>query len=323
MSLVLDLVEATGISATRIMAIIATAPARYKVYPILKRNGGQRIIAQPARELKLLQRIILEEKLAAFPVHECAMAYEKGKNIYMNALIHKNSNVILKLDFNDFFPSIKTKDWETFLLRTEQTVIDIKDIKLYSKILFWGKDKKSVTPKCLSIGAPTSPMISNILMNEFDVVMSAWATDANLNYSRYADDITLSGESLKEIESLEKKARKFVRNMTSPKLRFNDEKRGIYTRGQRRMVTGLILTPTGTISIGRERKRTISAMLHRAILNKLDFNDKSKLKGFLGFSAANEPEFIGRLREKYGNKAVDSAMKFHAPKRDEIESPDQ
>jgi len=322
MSLILELIEKIGLGRAEITHVIATAPARYRVYPIDKRNGGQRLIAQPSRELKAIQRYILEEKLSAFPVHQNAMAYEKGRNIYDNALVHRNANTVLKLDFKDFFPSIKVKDWETFVLSTSTPNFIIKtEIQLYSKILFWGQQRRSTIPRCLSIGAPTSPLVSNILMYNFDIALSQMARDLGLSYTRYADDITISGDLTESLTKLEASARQLVRRMKSPKLEFNDEKRGLYTKGQRRMVTGLILTPTQAVSIGRERKRKISSMLHRLSLNQLDVEQKGHLKGWLGFCAANEPEFIGRLRQKYGNGVIDTAMKYHVPTRHRDEMP--
>jgi hypothetical protein len=84
------------------------------------------------------------------------------------------------------------------------------------------------------------------------------------------------------------------------------------------MVTGLIVTPDRKISLGRERKRLISAMLHRSSHGMLDLLERSRLKGFLGFTVANEPEFLGKLRTKYGSDVIDAALSFHAPTRDEI-----
>lgn len=315
MSLVLELVEATGLSVSDVLHVIDTAPARYRVYPIEKRNGGERIIAQPSRELKAMQRYVLHEKLAEFPVHERALAYEEDTSIYKNALIHKNANAILKLDFRDFFPSLKVRDWEKFVANSRHSSMESADAKLYSKILFWGQKRKSKKPRCLSIGAPTSPKISNILMYSFDSVLAEKAAEQGLSYTRYADDITISGNSTEKITQLENEAQRLVRKMKSPNLEFNEEKRGLYTKGQRRMVTGLILTPEKNISIGRGRKRLISSMLHRDSLNQLDVDSRSALKGLLGFGVSIEPEFIERLRLKYGNAAVDRAMKFHAPKR--------
>src|SRR5438067_12922461 len=107
MSLLDELVAHLRIGPLELMRIIQTAPARYKQYTIPKRSGGLRIIAQPSRELKALQRYVLQTKLSQFPIHQAATAYIKNRNILYNAEKHKDNRVIMKLDFTDFFPSIK------------------------------------------------------------------------------------------------------------------------------------------------------------------------------------------------------------------------
>lgn len=316
MSLLRELVEHIGLSAGEIQRIILTAPARYKIYDIPKRNGtGWRTIAQPSRELKVIQRYVLHEKLARYPVHSSSMAYATDRNIFQNALAHAGSTPILKLDFEQFFPSIKVSDWEKFAKRTPNSSIQQSDIRLYSLIMFWGQQKRSITPKCLSIGAPTSPALSNILLYDLDVVLSAEADKLGATYTRYADDITLSGPSLDTVKAFERIARRVVKSLKSPRLTFNEDKYGLYRRGQRRLVTGLVITPTGDVSVGRERKRLISSMLYRSSKELLDVAGKSRLKGLLGFCVANEPSFLNRMRAKYGDQIVDSALRFHAPKR--------
>jgi RNA-directed DNA polymerase len=322
MSLLRELVEEIGFSASEVQRVILTAPARYKVYDIPKRDGiGWRTIAQPSRELKALQNYVLHRKLSKYPVHPNSMAYVQNRNIRQNAERHAGSNSILKLDFEQFFPSIKVLDWERFAKRVPNADVSQSDIRLYSLIMFWGQKKRSFTPRCLSIGAPTSPALSNILLFDLDVALSFEAERIGVVYTRYADDITISGPNINLILAFEKIARRMVRTLRSPKLIFNEAKRGLFKKGQRRLVTGLVVTPAGGISVGRERKRLISSMLHKSSQELLDQVERSRLKGLLGFCVANEPEFLGRMRDKYGDQVVDSALKFHAPKRGEIGRP--
>lgn len=317
MNLLRELIATLGLSANEILHIISTAPARYKVYDIPKRGGGTRTIAHPSRELKAIQHYVLHNTLSNYPVHECSMAYVKNRNIRTNASRHANSRSILKLDFQNFFHSIRTPDWERFAKRNPNDLVDPSEIRLYSKIMFWGQQKRSHLPRCLSIGAPTSPMLSNILLYDFDCTLADEASRAGVIYTRYADDITASGNDVDKILTYEKFVRRAVKALKTPKLTFNEEKRGLYKKGQRRLVTGLVITPDGNISVGRERKRLISAMLNRFSHEALSLETRSQLKGLLGFCVANEPDFLGRLRVKYGDQLVDAALKFHAPSRSE------
>jgi hypothetical protein len=313
MSLIHELVVHFRIGPTDLLRIINTAPRRYKQYTIPKRRGGVRVIAQPSRELKAIQRYVLDSKLATFPVHDAATGYVKGQNILENALRHQHNRVILKLDFTDFFPSIKTRDWDVLLSYSKNPVVLKSDSIVYKHILFWGQG--SANPQCLSIGAPTSPMLSNIVMFRLDTRFSAIAARMNVIYTRYADDITVSGQRVEDVLRFERSLITSIQNTRSPSLTMNNEKRGLYLKGQRRMVTGLIVTPSGEISIGRERKRLISVMLHKIIVSTLNSRQMSYLKGMLGFCLATEPEFISRMRRKYGNDVVDRVLAFTPPPR--------
>lgn len=301
-----------GLGRRDLLHIISTAPKRYKVYQIPKRRRGTRTIAQPSRELKAIQRYLLENVLSKLPVHAAATGYVEGRNITQNAASHVGSRVIMKLDFENFFPSITVHDWELYA-KANNVGLESTDLTLCNYILFWGQ--RSNVPQCLSIGAPTSPILSNVLLFEIDTRLAEAAAAANVVYTRYADDITASGETIEDVQKFEVAARAVIRATQSPRLIFNDEKRGIYTSGQRRMVTGLVVTPDGKVSIGRERKRLISAMLHRSTVNKLDPDNLALLKGLLGFCLAAEADFVSRLRNKYGDAAIDKALRYHIPRK--------
>ena len=65
-----------GLTRTEVMEIARSAPMRYKIYTIPKRNGGDRLICQPSRELKTIQYYFLENILKNAPVHSCATAHD-------------------------------------------------------------------------------------------------------------------------------------------------------------------------------------------------------------------------------------------------------
>lgn len=313
MNLLESITVETGLRAPDAERIIASAPKRYKQYAIPKRDGGLRIIAQPSRELKLLQRLLTDQWLKSLPVHICATAYVRKKNILENALLHRGSRAILKLDFESFFPSLRVTDWKRFVEGKKCPWDGQGDLARVTNILFWGQGQSR--PHCLSIGAPTSPIVSNLLMFDLDEQFFKRASELGVAYTRYADDITASAATIEQIVEFEKYVRAALRSCRSPRLKVNEKKRGIYTQGQRRMVTGLILTPVGKVSIGRERKRKISTLLHLFSLGRLDVNRIGYLKGMLGFSIANEPDFLGRLRRKYGNAVVDRVLDLKLPRR--------
>jgi retron-type reverse transcriptase len=297
----------TGASVETLSRIIRNAPRRYKVYQIPKRTGGTRTIAHPARELKVIQRIILRNILDDIEVSSIATAYVKNRGIAYNAKAHINNRWILKLDFRDFFHSIGPADWDRAVRRTPKLKELSRDSALFHKILFWGMGGKEA--RCLSIGAPTSPSVSNLVCSRLDAWIIEQAERIGIRVTRYADDLTISGDSVTKLLKFEKLFENALAANKGVKFSLNAEKRGLYGPGERRMVTGIILTPDGRISIGRERKREISSLIHRFSVNNSDREATMKAKGLLAFAMSVEPVFFQSMQKKYGEEIIHTLMR--------------
>ena len=116
--------------------LIRTAPSRYKVHEIEKRNSrGKRTIAQPTAEIKLLQRYLVERYISNLPVSDAAKAYRLNHNILDHAYPHANNQYLLKLDFKDFFPSIRAVDFIKHLRK--YSTLSREDAKTLSRVFFW------------------------------------------------------------------------------------------------------------------------------------------------------------------------------------------
>lgn len=300
-----------GIDASSIRRIIATAPERYKVYSIPKRGGGgRRIIAQPAREVKALQRVILRTFLSNLPVHPSAMAYVSDKSIRMNAGIHAENGPILKLDLQNFFPSIRASDWLIYC-REHNVFEDEADARIAAQILFRRARGESVLR--LSIGAPTSPHISNLLMYAFDRTISEKVAEDFVTYSRYADDLTFSAERTGYLTRVEKNVRSTLRDLRYPKLFINDGKTVLATKKYRREVTGIILTNDNRLSLGREKKRKLRAQIHYFSKGDLDQKSAAKLAGHMAFAFDVEPTFYARMERVFGKEVMDQLREAANP----------
>jgi len=299
----------TGASPDTIERILRNAPRRYKVYQIPKRSGnGTRTIAHPARELKILQRIFLSDVLNEVPISSIAMAYVSGRGILKNAQLHQKSRWILKLDFKGFFHSITPRDWDRAVTRTESLHRWREDKILLHRLLFWGRGTS--VPDCLSIGAPTSPAVSNLVCVKLDQWLAEEADRRGVIVSRYADDITISGSNVPELKKFEKLIASRLERNRGIQFQLNDAKRGLYGPGERRMVTGLILTPQGDISIGRERKRTINSLVNSFRYGHLDVSEKLRTQGLIAFAKDVELEFFKSLEKKYGKAVIGEIVSF-------------
>lgn len=303
----------TGMDVGLVERIMRSAPIRYKTYRIPKRTKGFREISQPAVEVKALQRGLIEILLRDLPMHKAATAYRTGMSIKDNALRHAGDGPILKMDFKDFFPSIKPRDWSAYCQQTG-VLIDPVDIHLTSLLLFQRPKGSSVLR--LAIGAPSSPFLSNALMFEFDQAIAEAVAKDHVVYTRYADDLTFSAPRTGHLVNVEKIVRATLRALEYPTLTVNDDKTTRVTRKYGRKVTGLTLTNDGKVSIGHRRKRHIHAAVHHASLGKLSDASLGELKGLLGFANSAEPQFISTLKERYGAELIHFIQTFDVPKRE-------
>ncbi len=292
----------------RLDYLIRSAPYRYKVYPIPKRSGsGSRIIAQPAKEVKMLQYWIIENIYPSLPVHPSATAYMTGKNILRNSEVHSSQPYLLKIDFKDFFPSIKGNDFLQYSKNHEILSLSEPDMQRLVRLLFWLPKRDNDFQ--LSIGAPSSPYLSNAIMYSFDNEIFKYCGEKNITYTRYADDITFSMHEMKLRGDVLQKVKSVIASQPFPILKLNDKKTVFASKAHRRMVTGLILSNNGTISIGRERKRCIRAQIHYLIQGKLNEIEKNNLRGILAFAHDIEPDFVKRMEKKYGQQIIKNLYK--------------
>lgn len=282
--------------------LIRTAPERYKVFQIDKRNGDKREIAQPASELKVVQRAIVEKWLKKLPVHPCATAYGEGTSIRLNAGRHAENGPIKKFDFKEFFPSLTEYAWIHYCQR--QGFCDRKQAVYLGRLLF--RRPKGGRILRLSIGAPSSPIVSNILLYEFDRLICEKVGRHSVTYTRYADDLTFSAKRTGFLNPVEPILRQTIREIASPRLRINEAKTVTATMKYRREVTGLILTNDHRVSLGREKKRSLRAAIHRFSLGEMEIDEAAQLAGQMAYAADVEPEFYSRMERRYGTDVLRS-----------------
>lgn len=168
----------------------------YSTFSIPKKNGDKRKIHAPNDELKWVQKK-LADKL--YSIHAqylednniksvISHGFEKDKNIISNAYIHKNKRFILNIDISNFFDSFhfgRVKGFfeknKAFKFSSEESII-IAQLVCYN-----GK---------LPQGAPTSPLIANLIFNIVDLQILKLARAYKLDYTRYADDLSFSTNAM-------------------------------------------------------------------------------------------------------------------------------
>jgi hypothetical protein len=178
----------------------------YRFMP--KRNGPPRLIEQPKPRLKAIQRQILHEILHLVPAHPCAHGFVRKRSCLSAAQLHAGEAAVVALDLRDFFlrtqisrvhgafRSLGYPSPVAFLLtglcttRSPQTAFERLDGGTRHDEETRGFYQALHLPQ----GAPTSPALTNLTAWRMDCRLHGLARSFEANYTRYADDLTFSGD---------------------------------------------------------------------------------------------------------------------------------
>ena len=249
---------------------------RYTDFTIKKKSGADRSIHAPVAGLKSLQKTLSFVLQCVFEPHKAAMGFVRERSIVDNARLHQGARYVYNIDLKDFFPSIdQARVWACLQLmpfnlteaatlaceykplndplfpitenrkRSRRDIANIiaslccteMDVERVGEDGEWIQVKRNVLPQ----GAPTSPVITNIVCQKLDYLLTGVGKRFGLTYSRYADDITLSsmhnvyqtdGDFIKELQRI----------VTQQGFHIKESKTRLQKDGYRKEVTGLIVS---------------------------------------------------------------------------------
>ena len=282
---------------------VAASRSQVKKFYINKKSGSsRRAIYQPAKKVKTIQYWLMANVFNKLPVHPSSAAYIKGESILSNAIRHRKNRYFLKMDFKDFFPSIRWRDFRPIIKAWhEKTTPDWKLTRYAENLIrqtcFYLNDS-------LPIGYPSSPMISNAVMFTIDDDIVNLLSDSdkygNVIYTRYADDLVISTDKKHICDDICKAINETIKKTKSPKLSLNSEKtkKGSSTSGSA-LVTGLRICANGHITIHRKHKDHIRLLLSLHKKKELEQEEQMSLLGHLAYVRHVAPQFYSKLQSKY------------------------
>lgn len=244
----------------------------YREFEITQRNGKKRIINEPMASLKEIQRWIKYYILDRIEISSYAKAYRVGYSIKDNARYHRKQDVIISVDIKNFFGNIKIK-------RVYNVFSDCGYTAEVAMLLA----KLCCLDDCLPQGAPTSPVISNIVMRDVDHRLASIANKRNLRFTRYADDITFSGE-IKE-KDVDNVLKNITNVLDRKRLYLNDKKTKILKKHQRQMVTGIVVNEK--MQVSRSKRKKIRTQMH--------YIEKFGLENHLKTTGENRSNYVKHL----------------------------
>ena len=232
---------------------------RYTTFEIAKKNGSRRKIYAPKKELLVIQLKIKRLLEKNFNPHYRAYGFIKGKDFISNAENHIGKSFVLNLDLKDFFESISMRRVNNMFQRYFKIQSNIATI---------------LTHICchpdgfLPQGAPTSPIVSNIICKSLDKELTDLAKNCKLTYyTRYADDITFSCKAKKLpiqlAEVIDDKpilSKMLCDLILSQGFEINPDKTRLQTKYMHQEVTGI--TVNKKINLNRRYIKRIRAILY-------------------------------------------------------------
>ena len=221
---------------------------RYKQFEIKKKSGGIRLITAPRNQsFKLMLHYVNEIFKALYIPSDYAMGFTEGRSVVTNADIHKGQNYVLNIDLKDFFPSIhQARVWKRIQLRPFSFKPSVANV-IAGLCGMKEKCEDGSVRYVLPQGAPTSPIITNMVCDKLDCRLTGLAKRFGIKYSRYADDITFS--SMHNVYRVNGDFRKELKRIIEDQgFTINDTKTRLQKRGARQEVTGVILSDKLNVS---------------------------------------------------------------------------
>ena len=243
-----QLADFLSVGRKKLFEVTKNSNDMYMKTRIPKRSGGTRELSVPNLSLKHIQKKINRYLLRHVPISKYATAYYKGAKLKNNAQVHTGKKYLLKMDLSDFFSNIRFGMVYSSAFNTRYFP------KQIGTMLTTLCCKDDVLPQ----GAPTSPALSNIVMKFFDDNFGAWCENRGFSYTRYCDDITVSGNT--SLYPAYQKAKGWLENMG---FEINERKTHFITNANRQTVTGL--TVNEKVSVTSDYKRKLRQEIYYAL----------------------------------------------------------
>lgn len=238
-----------------------------------------RLLEAPRPRLKALQRRVLSQILSKIPAHDAAHGFVAGRSALTHAALHAGQPLVVRFDLETFFTTVApARGLAVFRAagypsEVAKTLLGLCTTRTPERDLRAAPVPEPFTAEVsgrrfallrrladwhLPQGAPTSPALANLAAFGLDVRLHALARSLGLMYSRYADDLTFSGDAQRSPGALAAVVETIVRDEG---FRLNRDKTRVMRAHQQQRVTGVVVNARPNLA--RDEFDTLKAVLHR------------------------------------------------------------
>lgn len=279
-----------------------------------KKDFDGRSVYSPGKTLKLYLGFMSRVLFDRLPVEKnVVFSYRKGVNVVDAVTKHRGNRYFFQSDIENFFGSI-TKEMIARSVHAAADQCPISDIEVWLDRVLELVTVDGVLPP----GYPTSPAISNACLYKFDQIFLAWCHQNSLIYTRYADDIIVSGASEDLMQQACQKVIQFLNDEFGHAMKINPKKTKFIRPGDKVRILGVSILPNGKVSVDGKLKKNSEAAMHFLIKDKKMFTSflkesdlekaLKKFSGQLNYINTVDPSFLDKMRRKYGAAAVDKII---------------
>lgn len=314
-----DVAQALGVPVPQLRWLAfhseAATVSHYVRFQIPKKSGGTREISAPQPRLAAAQDWILANVLAKVPVEPPAHGFVAGRSTVTNAVPHVRRAVVVNVDLKDFFPTVTFPRVKgvfqslgyspavATLLALLATEAPRRTVEYEGRAYH-----VAIGPRALPQGASTSPALSNLVVRKLDRRLAGLAPKLGWTYTRYADDLTFSGDTLtpkgeknpKSVAWLLARVRHIVE---AEGFAVNEKKLRVLRRSAPQTVTGIVVNEKP--SAPRSERRRLRAILHRARLEGLEKQNRAGhpnfaawLRGHVAYVSMVNPDQGAKLKAR-------------------------
>lgn len=272
-----------------------------------------RAILQPNKKLKAYHAFLCSFLVDFLELNQrVVFAYRKGVNPHDAVTRHAKNRAFFQTDIENFFGSVTREIVQSTIVQNAENIPVLDLAEHMERIL----DLITVDG-ALPAGFSTSPSISNACLRDFDNVFERYCNDHQLTYTRYADDLIVSGDSREALKDIPSVIGKLLLKHSFESFKLNRGKSKLTTIGRKIKVLGMVILPSGRATVDMELKKRIEVLLHFYIRDREKFLNVvnqdleagiTQLSGYVNYINAADKPYLEKLKKKFGSTVVDSFL---------------